>query len=148
MYLRAFHYVPPFCCRGDIVKEIRNIHFNYYSEIYKIYHTMLTEFSRFYKILQACSMYLSCSPDYGWTKHHPGFRSLRICADLQDFYRSLRICADLQNFCRSLQICADSKKTDVLRNTIKTPQRCQTNNKNVQNWRKVSFKSKWWNIFL
>ena len=37
----------------------------------------------------------------------PGFRSLRICADLQDFCRSLRICADLQNFCRSLQICAD-----------------------------------------
>ena len=28
---------------------------------------------------------------------NPGFRSLRICADLQDF-------------CRSLQICADSKK--------------------------------------
>ena len=59
---------------------------------------------------------------------YPGFRSLRICADLQDFCRSLQICADMQNFCRSLQLCADSKKTDVLRNTIKTPQRCQTNN--------------------
>ena len=40
----------------------------------------------------------------------PGFRSLRICADLQDFCRSLQICADLQTFCSSLQICADSKK--------------------------------------
>ena len=36
----------------------------------------------------------------------PGFRfrSLRICADLQDFRRSLQICAELQNFSRSLQI--------------------------------------------
>ena len=46
-------------------------------------------------------------------------------------FQSLRICADLQDFCRSLQICADSKKTDVLRNTIKTPQGCQTNIKSV-----------------
>ena len=48
----------------------------------------------------------------------PGFRSLRICADLQDFRRSL-------------QICTDSKKNDLLRNAIETPQQCQTNNKNV-----------------
>ena len=53
----------------------------------------------------------------------PGFQSLRICKDLQDFcrslqkfaglqkfYRSLQIFADLQNFYRSLQICADWKK--------------------------------------
>ena len=61
----------------------------------------------------------------------PDFRSLRICADLQDFCRSLQICADLQDFCRSLQICADSKKNDLIRNTLKPKQRCQTNNKNV-----------------
>ena len=53
-------------------------------------------------------------------KRNPGFRSLRICADLQDFCRSLQICADLQDFCRSLQICADSKKNDLIRNTLKT----------------------------
>ena len=40
-------------------------------------------------------------------KRFPGFRSLRICADLQDF-------------CRSLQICADSKKL-TFSETIKTP---------------------------
>ena len=61
----------------------------------------------------------------------PGFRSLRICADLQDFCRPLQICADLQDFCRSLQICADSKKNDLIRNTLKTKQRYQTNNENV-----------------
>ena len=56
---------------------------------------------------------------------YPGFRSLRICADLQVFSRSLQICADVQDFCRSLQICADSKKNDLIRNTLKTKQRCQ-----------------------
>ena len=48
----------------------------------------------------------------------PGFQSLQICANLQDFYRSLQICVDL-------------KKNDLFRNTIETPQQCQTNNKNV-----------------
>ena len=50
----------------------------------------------------------------------PGFRSLQIFVDM----------------------CRIEKKTDVLRNTMKTPQRCQTNNKNVQNWREVSYMSK------
>ena len=45
-------------------------------------------------------------------------------------FLSMRICADLQYVCRSLQICADSKKNARLRNPIKTPQKCQTNNKN------------------
>ena len=56
---------------------------------------------------------------------------VNLCTDPQDFYRSLQICAHLKNFCRSLQICADSKETNILRNTIKTPQRCQKINKNV-----------------
>ena len=55
-------------------------------------------------------------------RDNPGFRSLRICADLQDFRRYVQICT----FSRSLQIYADWKKTDILRNTIKTPQLCQT----------------------
>ena len=31
----------------------------------------------------------------------PGFRSLRICADLQDFCRSLQICADWKKNCHT-----------------------------------------------
>ena len=50
-----------------------------------------------------------------WTKAHreymgiPGYRSLRICVELS----------------RYMQI----RKKDLLRKTIKTPQRCQTNKK-------------------
>ena len=50
----------------------------------------------------------------GWLVGYPGFRSLRICADLQDFCRYVLI-----------------RKKLTYSETIKTPQRCQTNIKNV-----------------
>ena len=56
----------------------------------------------------------------------PRFSIFAICADLQGF------CADMYKF----------EKNDLLRNTIKTPQRCQTNNQNVQNWCEISLMSK------
>ena len=68
------------------------------------------------------------------------FLSASLCFRSPGF-RYLRICADLQDFCRSLQICADLKKNET-QNHNKNSQRCQTNNKNGKNTREVSFMSK------
>ena len=56
--------------------------------------------------------------DSEFCEHHSGCQ--RQKSQEVPGFRSLRICADLQDFCRSLQICADSKKNDLLRNTIET----------------------------
>ena len=107
-------------------------------EVNKIMYVVLVGTARTFYMQPACrevfikSRKFSMDPVVNLVESHcPRFRSLRICADLQDFCRSLQICADLQDFCRSLQICADSKKNDLIRNTLKTKQRCQTNNKSV-----------------
>ena len=54
--------------------------------------------------------------------------SVQICRILADLCRFVQICRIFADLCRYVQI---RKKTDVLRNTIKTPQRCQTNIKSV-----------------
>ena len=59
----------------------------------------------------------------------PGFGSLRIYADLQDFQIFADMCRSAEFLQIFAEMCRFEKKTDVLRNTIKTPQRCQTNNK-------------------
>ena len=53
-------------------------------------------------------------------------RYVQICRIFADLCRYVQICRIFADLCRDVQI---RKKTDTLRNAIKTPQGCQTNKK-------------------